>query len=389
MLDLKNEKGITLLVFTVIIIFIILLSGVTIFFIMKHQEKEPITKLDSSFTNLDNEDKEETAQIPSSANGAKYENEYLKIFDMFEDEDMYYGKIANISYSNNWNIRTKDNTVYSGNILSSIDKRFQAKENFKNFSNKTIYPYILIKNKDNSYSIYDQRDSERNFDFKMDNLVCVMFQDDENIVSYTLDNNRLCLTKQKVNGDIVLDHVPLKIDEGILNGTTDRVLYDGKIKSAILKNESIEIKKEDDTLYYVSLGFDSYLNANSNYGTIDNVDNTYLYSNLNTNIYTVTSDKENIYIRTGMLDNFETKKVKLPDGYNISDIKAMYDIYIGEKLLLYTKDNKFYFFNNSKWEELLELSNMRKENHIVNIVEDSGLDIYILCDDGYLYSLNK
>lgn len=90
-----------------------------------------------------------------------------------------------------------------------------------------------------------------------------------------------------------------------------------------------------------------------------------------------------------MLDNFETKKVKLPDGYNISDIKAMYDIYIGEKLLLYTKDNKFYFFNNSKWEELLELSNMRKENHIVNIVEDSGLDIYILCDDGYLYSLNK
>lgn len=74
MLDLKNEKGITLLVFTVIIIFIILLSGVTIFFIMKHQEKEPITKLDSSFTNLDNEDKEETSQIPSSANGAKYEN---------------------------------------------------------------------------------------------------------------------------------------------------------------------------------------------------------------------------------------------------------------------------------------------------------------------------
>ena len=364
---------------------------------------------DSKKNNEKNEIKEDQKEKVKP----KYDSSLLEIFDEYDFEEVN-GSIKDFGYDI---AVTQDNKIYllHGDYVMQLDDSF---ENIVDNSTSHSALETLLKLKDGNYSLFGRNskdDGGIKFTLALDNVI---YATDYNKYVYTLEEGYL------YKYDVVDNKVSeekTKLYLNIAESTLDNVsLYDGKVDflGIITSTSEIFFKLEDGTIRSFNVHCDFFDDAPylaprdsaSEYEHLKEPEEIYGISSILSYLlpyYSIKNDNNNIYLSYELgsgisqdeyYDCIDSKSsteciskhkitITLPEEYNISNIKKIYNFTIeAEQILVVMDDSKIYSYNGSDWKEVEELSKLNKDNHIKKISVVSN-NLLILCDDNYIYEV--
>ena len=134
------------------------------------------------------------------------------------------------------------------------------------------------------------------------------------------------------------------------------------------------------------------MNTHPSHPYIKNVNEIYTQGvKYSSPIYSIIDDPSHLYVyESDVFVSDETRifTIAMPDGYTVEDIDQIYEY---DNLLLCLDDGSIFFRDDAEpdteWEFLEEVSELNKDGHIVDFAI-SLIDIYVLCDDMYVYELD-
>lgn len=342
----------------------------------------------------------------SQVAGAKYESSVMQVDNNFEEIN---GNIKDIGSEI---IITEDNKVYRASIFKFLSKIDVSIDKIIDYSTYGATADVLLKNKDNSYSIYNRSNSKIQATFNANNII---FASSSAGNVYTINDGYLYYTKIE-NGKLSSDKNRIYLN--IASSTfEEKEIYKGKVEflDIITDGGNIFFRLEDGTIRAFNINLSSlsgvyYLQPSgmgNKYLKGKEPQNIYgVYSLYGIPYYSIKGDNTHLYYtpeatlsisdfkkcRASKTENecYDEKKLtfNLPSQYNVNDIEKVYSMLDEKNILVIMKDGNIYYYKDGTSYTNRDLNDMNKSGHIKKFYVDSS-QIYALCDDNYIYEISK
>ena len=325
---------------------------------------------------------------------------------LFEDVDVINGQIKGLFLSSQ-RVLTNDNTIYEYYYnFEKIAKLDLVVESILNNYSDSLYLSSVVRNTDGSIS-YINSSGEIEYTVQLDNVVYltsifVTTLEDGHLYSYRIEDGKLgdkyqvylaldrYSSKDLYTGLVEIEYIPdnnyffFKLENGQIRHYSNSNYY--------CNDDNKEIR------FYIAAGEKEYLEGKELYKilhydtTIGEIvatkeKNTSIYY-FDESVFDTIGDYARCTADLGKAECYESikKEIILPDGYTVDDIDQVMSESFNYDLMLVMNDKKVYHYKNEKeWVELTYISQLNKENHIVEMKREIFDTLLVLCDDGYLY----